>query len=438
MGMRALRKKIFPIIFSIILLSSTPIAYALFLTPVEIIDSTGDVGGNALSRTEGVATDSSGNVFVAGATSNNVFKITPGGTITEIIDSIGDGVSPLNSAHAVATDLSGNVFVAGKTSGNIFKISTPGTCSTGGTLCTITKIIGNITPHGLATDSSGNLIFISGKLGNTVSKITPGGTLTTIIDSSGDGTNTLNFPHGLAIDSNDNVFVTGVNSDNIFKILTPGTCSTGGTLCTITQIIDSTGDGTNTLDDPRNIITDSLGNVFVVGKNTDNAFKITTPGTCSTGGTLCTITQIIDSTGDGTNTLVEPQAVATDSSGNVFVIGDITHNGLKIRTPGTCSTGGTPCTITQIIDSTGDGGANTLNEPFDVATDLSGNVFVTGRVSDNAFKIQFTTLVGGTIIPLDTTSLLLVGAQSTAAWMIPVLVAGAGIVLVFVRNPENS
>ena len=382
MGMRALRKKIFPIIFSIILLSSTPIAYALFLTPVEIIDSTGDVGGNALSRTEGVATDSSGNVFVAGATSNNVFKITPGGTITEIIDSIGDGVSPLNSAHAVATDLSGNVFVAGKTSGNIFKISTPGTCSTGGTLCTITKIIGNITPHGLATDSSGNLIFISGKLGNTVSKITPGGTLTTIIDSSGDGTNTLNFPHGLAIDSNDNVFVTGVNSDNIFKILTPGTCSTGGTPCTITQIIDSTGDGTNTLDDPRNIITDSLGNVFVVGKNTDNAFKITIPGTCSTGGTLCT--------------------------------------------------------ITQIIDSTGDGGANTLNEPFDVATDLSGNVFVTGRVSDNAFKIQFTTLVGGTIIPLDTTSLLLAGTQITASWMIPVIVTGAGIVLVFVRNPENS
>ncbi len=224
-------------------------------------------------------------------------------------------------------------------------------------------------------------------------------------------------------------------SNNAFKIATPGTCKTfGGTPCTITEIIDSSGDGAKALDDPRNIAKDSSGNVFVVGKNTDNAFKITTPGTCSTGGTPCTITQIIDSTGDGTNTLDEPQAVATDSLGNVFVIGDITHNGLKISTPGTCSTGGTPCTITQIIDSTGDGGANTLNEPFDVATDSSGNVFVTGRVSDNAFKIQFSTLIGGTIIPIDTTSLLLVGAQSTAAWMIPVIIAGIGIAIVIARK----
>ena len=43
---------------------SSPIAYAAFLTPVEIIDSTGDGAGNGLSFARGVATDSSGNVFV--------------------------------------------------------------------------------------------------------------------------------------------------------------------------------------------------------------------------------------------------------------------------------------------------------------------------------------------------------------------------------------
>ena len=45
--------------------------------------------------------------------------------------------------------------------------------------------------------------------------------------------------------------------------------------------------------------------------------------------------------------------------------------------------------------------------------------------------------VGGQIIPIDSTSLILAGTQTTAAWLIPVLVAGAGIVLVFVRKSEN-
>jgi len=416
-------------IFSIGLTSIT--AYAAFLTPVEIIDATGDVT-NTLDRVEGVATDSSGNVFVTGANSNNVFKITPSGTITEIINATGDrGGNTLSSAHAVATDSSGNVFVSGKDSRNVFKIDTPGTCKTsGGMPCTITEIIDGIEPHGIATDSSGN-VFVPDKF--KVIKIatpdtckTSGGTpctITEIIGSAGDGTNDLIFPHGIATDSSGNVFVSGIDTDNVFRI-TPGG--------TITEIINGTGDGTNTLDDPRNIATDSSGNVFVVGKNTDNAFKIVTPDACSTGGTPCIITEIINGTGDGGwNPLKEPQGVATDSSGNVFVIGDMSHNAFKITTPGTCSTGVTPCIITEIIDSTGDGDGNPLTEPFDVATDSSGNVFVTGRVSDNAFKIIKDKPIGGTVGSMSTTSLLVAGAQANMGlWslaLVGMVAAGAAI-----------
>jgi len=46
--------------------------------------------------------------------------------------------------------------------------------------------------------------------------------------------------------------------------------------------------------------------------------------------------------------------------------------------------------------------------------------------------------VGGTLIPIDTTALLLTSSQMTASWLIPVIVAGAGIGLVFVRKSENS
>ena len=42
--------------------------------------------------------------------------------------------------------------------------------------------------------------------------------------------------------------------------------------------------------------------------------------------------------------------------------------------------------------------------------------------------------VGGELIPLDSTVLLLAGAQMTASWIVPVLVAGAGIGLVLLRR----
>ena len=42
--------------------------------------------------------------------------------------------------------------------------------------------------------------------------------------------------------------------------------------------------------------------------------------------------------------------------------------------------------------------------------------------------------IGGTLIPIDKTSLLLVGAQMTAAWMIPVIIAGIGIAIVIARK----
>jgi hypothetical protein len=43
--------------------------------------------------------DGSGNVYVAGAVSDNAFKITPGGVITQIIDTSGDGAATRSSGR---------------------------------------------------------------------------------------------------------------------------------------------------------------------------------------------------------------------------------------------------------------------------------------------------------------------------------------------------
>ncbi len=91
------------------------------------------------------------------------------------------------------------------------------------------------------------------------------------------------------------------------------------------------------------------------------------------------ITEIIDAAGDGSgNTLDIPTGIAVDGSGNVYVTGFVTDNAFKI-TPGGV--------ITEIIDATGDGAGNTLDVPRGITVDGSGNVYVPGQTSDNAFKI---------------------------------------------------
>ena len=60
-------------------------------------------------------------------------------------------------------------------------------------------------------------------------------------------------------------------------------------------------------------------------------------------------------------------------------------------------------TPVEIIDATGDGSGNTLDNPRGVATDSAGNVFVSGFFSDNVFKLTLGAIVGGTSLPLDST-----------------------------------
>lgn len=322
---------------------------------VEIIDGTGD-GSAILDRTSALATDAAGNLYVVGQTSDNVFRInnpdscSTGGTpcsIEEIINSSGDGLGNiLDNPVAIQIDGAGNVYIAGASSNNVLRIAASTTCD---------------------TTSIGDPCII-----------------TEIIDVNGDGSNVINQPVGLAIDGDDSVYVTTQNSDNAFKIATPGVCTTTLGNCTITEIIDDSTLTTQAFG--RGIIADSQGNIFVTQMgffNNPGIYKINTPGTCSTGGTSCTITQIYAGT-------LPQQAgnMAVDELDNIYFVGGNGDNAYRIDKPESCSISGTPCIITEIIDATGDGNAATLNGPGSITVANGVDVYVAGGGSDNVFRVS--------------------------------------------------
>ncbi|MBW2291749.1 MAG: NHL repeat-containing protein [Deltaproteobacteria bacterium] len=350
----------------------------------KIIGRSGDGAGNFLLGPTSVIVKPKGKVYVVGSFSNNVFEITSGGSITEIIDETGDGAGQelkigfLNSVATagVAVAPNNNVYVVGGVSNNAFSI-TPG-----GTITQIIDATGDgagnslTRPDGVAVAPNGN-VYVVGSTSDNVFEITPGGVITQIIDATGDGAgNALDLPTGIAVDLNGNVFVAGVRSDNVFEI-TPGGV--------ITQIIDATGDGTgNPLVGPTGLAVDPAGNLYVAGGESNNAFSITPGGT---------ITQIIDAdgdkTGDGTcvatdarskNPFCQARGIDVGPDGNVYVTGSSSDNVFRIRPSGT---------IKEILDETGDDEDPTVRVYTGIAVDGRGDVYVVTTAKNNVLRLEF-------------------------------------------------
>jgi hypothetical protein len=269
-----------------------------------------DVGGLWTEGVDELQLDAAGNLYMFIGLPAQVFKRTPAGTVTKILDPTGDGMGNVfNCAGGVSRMLvadDGTVFVSGDTSDNVFRVSPTGTVTT--MLTASGDGAGNTldAPSALALDSAGNL-FVAGISSNNVFKVTPGLAVTTVLDATGDGAgNQFLLPLGIAVDADDDLIAVGTDSDTAFRV-TPGG--------TITLLLDATGDGVGQTFDPfgrpsRPVI-DAANNVWLPSTHSDAVFRVTPGGTVSVP---------IDGSGDGLgHALIEPLVPVAAASGDVYI-----------------------------------------------------------------------------------------------------------------------
>jgi hypothetical protein len=199
-------------------------------------------------HTNGVATDSAGNVYVADRFNHTIRKITRAGAVSTLAGTAGvegstDGTgaaASFSDLRGVAVDSTGNVYVADSGNNTIRKITLArvvttlaGTAGVKGSTDGIGAAARLNNPYGLAAHSAGN-IYVTDAGNYTIRKITPAGMVTTLAGTAGargsiDATGAaarFSFPLGVATDSAGNVYVADALNYTIRKITPAGMVST--------------------------------------------------------------------------------------------------------------------------------------------------------------------------------------------------------------------
>ena len=353
---------------------------------------------------EGVAVDGSGNVYVADSDNNSIRKITPAGMVTTFAGSpgasgSGDGTGSaarFDEPSGVAVDGSGNVYVADYWNFTIRKITPDGTVMT---LAGSARASGSDdgtgsaarfnAPTGVAVDGSGN-VYVADSGNCTIRKITSGGAVTTVAGLAGAGGSDdgmgssarFDYPEGVAVDGSGDLYVADSENSTIRKVASDGTVTTLAGSAGISGARDGTGSA-GQFYYPGGVAVDGSGNVFVADTWNNSIRKITTAAVVTTLAGQTSIGSV-DGTGNAAR-FNEPWGVAADRPGNIYVADAGNHTIRKITSNGTVSTLAGSAGASGSDD--GMGSAARFNFPEDVAVDGSGNVYVADSGNDLIRKI---------------------------------------------------
>jgi|CZKI01.1.fsa_nt_gi hypothetical protein len=245
-------------------------------------------------------------------------------------------------------------------------------------------------PEGVAVDGSGN-VYVADHFNNTIRKIAPGGVVTTLAGTAGvtgsaDGMGPaaqFNGPVGVAVDGGGNVYVADTLNYSVRKITSGGVVTTLAGTAGTPGSADGTGSAAR-FDRPLCAAVDGSGNVYVTDDNNNTVRKITPGGVTTTLAGTAGVRGSTDGTGPAAQ-FSSPAGIAVDGGGNVYVV-DLYNCTIRKITPGgvTTTVAGAPG---KAGSSDGTGPAAEFFEPFGVAVDGGGNLFVTTQEVSTVRKV---------------------------------------------------
>jgi uncharacterized protein (TIGR03437 family) len=378
------------------------ISYPYVITTLAGSNPAGD-GGPAKSALlefpTAVAVDANSNVYMADQNGPEIRKVTTDGTINVIV--------PGYYASSIQVDGAGNVYFASGAA--VYKVSPAGNMTTiaGGTsgyggdggLATAAKLA---SPLGLALDGSQN-IYIADTNNCRVREITPDGKIQTIAgnstcattgDNSPASSAQLNYPQSVAVDSSGNIYI---GEEYRIRKIAAGT----GIITSFAG-----GSGTSTVDGipattayiPYNpslavsrsgtlYFTDSSSaRVRVISASTGAVYTVAGTGTAGFGG---------DGVLGTSASLNNPNGVAVDATGNVYISDQIN---CRIRM---VDTSGRITTFAGATHYAGDQGQATialLHQPQHAIKDPAGNLYISDTYNHAIRKVdtsgKITTIAG--------------------------------------------
>ena len=354
----------------------------------------------------GIAVDGFGDLYVADTLNHTIRKVTPEGVVSTLAGLPGtsgsdDGMGSdarFNSPTGVAVDSSGNVYIADYWNHTIREITPSGAVSTFAGLAGVPgsdDATGNLarfnTPSGVAVDSVGN-VYVADYRNNTIRKITPAGTVTTLAGTAGtwgptDGTGgnaRFNNPFAVAVDSLSNVYVADLWNFTIRKITPARVVSTFAGQAGTQGSADGTGSSAR-FSNPIGVAVDASNNVYVADYNNNTIQRITPARVVTTlAGSASGGSGSVDGTGRNAR-FNHPNGVAVDGGNNIYVADTDNQTIRKITPAGVVSTLSGLAGASGSADGTGSNAR--FNNPYHVAADSAGNIYVSDHQNHTVRKI---------------------------------------------------
>jgi trimeric autotransporter adhesin len=366
-----------------------------------------------LNYPQGIALDTSGNLFIVDYYNDVIREVNTKGIISTYAGVYnkpgyaGDGgaatSAELDYPEAVATDTNGNLYIADSGNNVIRRVNTdgdittvvgiyPGNSGYSGDGGAATSALMNY-PAGIAVDSSGNL-YISDTQNAVIREVTAStGDISTIVGNhafgfGGDGgaatSATLSNPFGLAVDSTTGNLWIADYWNNRIRLYTPSN-KTINTVVGDGSVYDGSVATSASLYFPRSPALDANGNLYITDANNNRIREVDAStqviSTVVGNGIPCAYpTLSCGDNGPATSASITiPRTITVEPSG-ILLVSDAGDNRIRmVSTGGTITTiagSGNPCT-TAILPC-GDGGPATsadITDPRGVVLDSSGNMY---------------------------------------------------------------